>query len=141
MVTFHKLVPEKDENLNGHALDPKDIVIKYRYPLPNGTFVWAGLSAMMDSNALWNEMTSSLARGQHGVVLGISYHQTESLSHLENMPTAMYFSSGEGSLIKKQERRPVPSTYEVTLLNLYSVPSRYLLLLHSSISSGWCILS
>jgi len=28
MITFHKLVPEKDEDLNGYALDPKDIVIK-----------------------------------------------------------------------------------------------------------------
>jgi len=117
MITFHKLLPEEDPDFNNivfkhrYALDHKDIVLKYRYPLPNGTFVWAGLSAMMESNALWNEMTSSM--GHPGVVLGVSYHQMESLAHLKDMPVGMYLFKAAGSLIRKTERRPVPPTYEV----------------------------
>ena len=142
MITFHKLLPEEDPDFNDivfkhrYALDHKDIVLKYRYPLPNGTFVWAGLSAMMESNALWNEMTSSM--GHHGVVLGVSYYQMESPLHLKDMPVAMYLFKAAGSLIRKTERRPVPPTYEVMLpmpLLICIASDTYHSLL--SISDGW----
>jgi len=132
MIAFHKLLPEEDFDPDAdisryqYELDSKDIVLKYGHPVPNGSFAWAGLSAAMESNGLWNEVMKT--NGHQRIVLGVSFHDMGSLAHIDGMPKAMYFFAGTNRLLKKTERRPVPPTYQV-LMSKISVTQRFTLFL------------
>jgi len=100
MISFHKLLPEE-------GVEHNDVVLKYRHTLPNGSLVWAGMTAMVESNALWNKMVNNL--GGQSPVLGVFFERETRIEDLESMPTALYLRTDRETI----NRHTVPQTYQV----------------------------
>ena len=103
MIAFHKLLPEDSGNHN-------DIILKYRYNLPDGSIVWVGLITMVESNTLWKEMVCSF--GSEYPILGVFLEEKTSVGTLEGMPDAIYLHN-ENFIWTTENRHPVPRTYQV----------------------------
>jgi len=114
MIAFHALLPEDDA-------EHTDIVLKYRYNLPNGSVVWAGLTTIIDSSTFWTKMLRKT--GNEDPVLGVFLCQNRD-ARVEGMPVAIYFHSGSvNPMLSKTERVPAPQNYEVFITHTFGVSS------------------
>ena len=105
MIAFHKLLPEDSGDHN-------EIILKYRYNLPDGSVVWVGLITMVESNTLWKEMLCSF--GSEYPILGVFFEGKTSVGTLEGMPDAIYLHKATENFIWTTENRhPDPRTYQV----------------------------
>ena len=98
--------------------DKNDIVLKYRSTLPNGSFIWAGLEAMVESDDLWSKMVNKM--GSADPILGVFLEKKACLD-LDGMPIAIYLRTDSSTI----DRHPVPRTYQVCLM--YMINLEYLL--------------
>ena len=101
MISFHNMLPED-------GVDHDDIHIKYQYTLPNGSFVWAGMSATMETNAIWNKIIHR-KRGEDPI-LGVFFEHKKYYERLGDMPTAIYVWHRDRAAA---QRYPIPHTYQV----------------------------
>ena len=69
-------------------MERNDVVFNYHHTLPNGSLIWAGMTAMVESNALWNKMINNL--GGKSPVLGVFFERETRIEDLESTPAALY---------------------------------------------------
>jgi len=66
LTSSHKLLPVDSE-----GVERGDIVLKYYHALSNGLFVWAGMTSMVELNALWDEMAEVMRKEGRKLTLGV----------------------------------------------------------------------
>ena len=72
-----------------------DIVLKYYHALSNGLFVWAGMSYMVELNALWDEIAEVMRK--EGRTLGVFLPKKELLAYGECITEGIYLRTGPPS--------------------------------------------
>jgi len=130
MIAFQELLPEGN-------VEHIDIVLKYRYNLPNGSVVWAGLTTMLDSTTFWTKMLRKT--GKEDPILGVFLKQDREV-RLEGMPVAIYFHSAINPMLSKTERLPVPQNYEVISMHTFKISSCFTLYVSRNLDA-WYTLS